>query len=85
MWNLYKDLFTYLMFGHVCLTAKVLNGNHDAAALLAQLVHQDVTIAMDSDLATVEAEVSVEDIGIWIDPIGDWAERDYQLISTNLS
>ena len=71
MWNLYKDLFTYLMFRHVCLTVKVLNGNLDAAALLAKLVHQDVTIAMDSDLATVEAEVSVEDIGIWIDPIGD--------------
>ena len=85
MWNLHKNLFTYLMFGHVCLTVNVLNGNLDAAARLAQLVHQDVTIAMDSDLATVEAEVSVEDIGIWIDPIGDWVEGDYQLIRTNLS
>jgi len=84
MWNLYKDLFTCLTFGHVCLTVNVLNGNLDAAARLAQLVHQDVTVAMDSDLATVEAEVSVEDIGIWIDPIGDWAEGDYQLIRTNL-
>lgn len=56
------------------LLVKVLNGNLDAAVLLAQLVHQDVTIAMDSDLATVDAEVSVEDIGIWIDPIDGTAQ-----------
>ena len=51
-------------------TVKVLNGNKDAAILLAQLLHKDVAMEMDRDLATVECEVSVEDVGIWIDPIG---------------
>ncbi len=49
---------------------KVLDGNQEASTLLAQVVHSDVTLEMTSDLKQIDTEVNVQDVGIWIDPIG---------------
>ena len=54
------------------LLTKVLNNNKEAAALLSRHVHEDVIIAT---LRTVSPEglpsdiLTVDDVGIWIDPI----------------
>ena len=50
--------------------AKVLDGNQDAAKLLAEAVHQTITMDMDPKLKENQSEVCIDDFGIWIDPIG---------------
>ena len=55
------------------LLRKVLNGNEDAARLLAEEVHRTI-VADDSELTHLPNDVftSYQDIGIWIDPIGKY-------------
>ena len=67
------------MHGHVLvlhlnfsLPDTVLDGNSKAASLLANVVHQEITMATPSDLDAVEAEVDMNNVGIWIDPIGGY-------------
>jgi hypothetical protein len=50
---------------------EVMNGNN-TASLLANIVHQDVTIPTDVDdnLKYLDIELAIKDLGIWIDPIG---------------
>ena len=50
--------------------AKVLDGNQDAAKLLAEAVHQTITMDTNSKLKENQSEVCIDDFGIWIDPIG---------------
>lgn len=51
------------------LLSTVLDGDHTAAALLAQAIHQDPeTIEANADRLTVPLRPS--ELGIWIDPIG---------------
>jgi hypothetical protein len=52
--------------------AKVLDGNVDAAALLAKVVHERIQVAPHIKLTTLEAEIPTERIGVWIDPIGGY-------------
>ena len=48
----------------------MLDGNHDAAKLLAKAVHQTYTMDTDQRLKDNQSEVCIDDFGIWIDPIG---------------
>ena len=49
----------------------MLDGNQSAASLLAGAVHQTVSMELDSRLTDNETEVSIDDFGVWIDPIGE--------------
>lgn len=52
------------------LLASVLDGDHTAASLLAQAIHQNpATIDTITDSLTLS--LSPSDLGIWIDPIGE--------------
>lgn len=50
-------------------SGKVLNGNFEAAQLLAQAVHRNVNNISPVDVAC-DVDVDTSDCGIWIDPIG---------------
>ncbi|XP_022080167.1 inositol polyphosphate 1-phosphatase-like [Acanthaster planci] len=57
------------------LLTKVLDGNGDAATLLAKAVHcDDVALPTDPGLDSLNAEVDVDSLGIWIDPIDGTAQ-----------
>ncbi|XP_035687917.1 inositol polyphosphate 1-phosphatase-like [Branchiostoma floridae] len=56
------------------LLCTVLDGNKHAAALLAEAVHWDVAMEMDERLTAATMDISVESLGIWIDPIDSTAE-----------
>lgn len=52
---------------------KVMNENDSAATLLANIVHNDVTMATvqdDEKLKNLDFKLDIKDVGIWIDPIG---------------
>ena len=53
----------------VC-SGDVLNGNSAAASLLAEAVHSDVSVSMDTTFDHVTGEIPLSDVCIWIDPIG---------------
>lgn len=50
------------------LLSKVLNGNQQAAAALAKVVHEDVPFA-DPALDSVQVAIPQDTMGIWVDPI----------------
>ncbi|XP_014662184.1 PREDICTED: inositol polyphosphate 1-phosphatase-like [Priapulus caudatus] len=54
------------------LLAKVLDGNMEAACLLAVAVHKEVR--MKVDLNNVTIQLPLKDLGVWIDPIDSTAE-----------
>ncbi|CAL4091665.1 unnamed protein product, partial [Meganyctiphanes norvegica] len=56
------------------LLAKVLDGNMEAASLLAAVVHSEVTAQIDEELIAKIPELPVDNLGIWIDPIDSTAE-----------
>ncbi|XP_033106261.1 inositol polyphosphate 1-phosphatase-like [Anneissia japonica] len=56
------------------LLTKVLDGNSQAASLLANSVHQSVHVMPSPECADVQCEMDVNNIGIWIDPIDGTAE-----------
>lgn len=60
------------MFILYTLSEKVLDGNHEAASLMADTVHKDIPINTIVELEKVKDEVDTGSIGIWIDPIGDY-------------
>ena len=49
---------------------KVLDGNTEASRLLAGAVHESISTETDPTLQGNNTEVSIDEIGIWIDPIG---------------
>jgi len=51
------------------LLATVLDGDHTAASLLAQAIHQDPT-AIEASTDGLTVPLSPSELGIWIDPIG---------------
>ena len=50
---------------------KVLDGNKEAAALLAQEVHEDVNMATDPLADGIGLDLPDDNVGVWIDPIGE--------------
>lgn len=52
------------------LLLKVLDGNEVAANLLARAVHSKVSVPIPELDIPDEFELEVDQIGIWIDPIG---------------
>lgn len=52
------------------LLATVLDGDHTAASLLAQAIHQNPA-TIDAITDTLTLSLSLSDLGIWIDPIGE--------------
>lgn len=48
---------------------KVLNGNTEAATLLAKVIHQDVVVEITNDQNDLETCIPDDEIGLWIDPI----------------
>lgn len=49
----------------------MLNGNEQAANLLAKVVHEDISYNPEEKIDKMEdLEIKEEYIGIWIDPIG---------------
>ena len=57
------------------LLSKVLDGRQGAADILAKLVHSDISpedVKIEEGLSKVpdDEDISVDDFGIWIDPIG---------------
>jgi hypothetical protein len=56
------------------LSAKVLDGNDRASALLARAVHEDAQLSFADNINLSDFDlisVPEESIGIWIDPIGE--------------
>ncbi|CAG2247413.1 inositol polyphosphate 1-phosphatase-like [Mytilus edulis] len=57
------------------LLCKVLNGNEQAANLLAKVVHEDISYNPEEKIDKMEdLEIKEEYIGIWIDPIDSTAQ-----------
>ncbi|XP_072041881.1 inositol polyphosphate 1-phosphatase-like [Amphiura filiformis] len=56
------------------LLTKVLDGNAEAAAILASIIHREVAMTTDELLATVQIDLDVDSVGIWIDPIDGTSE-----------
>lgn len=56
------------------LLAKVLDGNAEAASLLAAVVHSEVTAKIDEELIRKVPVLPLDNIGIWIDPIDSTSE-----------
>ena len=52
------------------IVGSVLDGNEEAANLLADEVHHDVAMATEPALGGVDLQIPLEDVGVWIDPIG---------------
>ena len=58
----------------------VLNGNDEAAGILASQAHGSVTLSRPDELCQLEGqEVEEADIGIWIDPIGSYLQEFHSL------
>uniref|UniRef100_A0A0P4W3X4 inositol-1,4-bisphosphate 1-phosphatase n=1 Tax=Scylla olivacea TaxID=85551 RepID=A0A0P4W3X4_SCYOL len=60
--------------GTATLLAKVLDGNKEAADILAALAHRDVTFSPDPHLMERVPDLPVEHLGIWIDPVDSTGE-----------
>ena len=58
------------MEGTAQLFTKVLDGKQQVAQQLADLVHSEVTIATDASEAARELNLPVDNLAVWIDPIG---------------
>ncbi|XP_076360918.1 inositol polyphosphate 1-phosphatase [Tachypleus tridentatus] len=56
------------------LLAKVLDGNNNAAVLLANLVHKDINNSVVEPRLDSSIQLPLNDIGIWIDPIDSTSE-----------
>ena len=52
------------------LSDKVLNGNFEAATLLAMVIHEDVAFDISLDQPELDTGIPDGTIGLWIDPIG---------------
>ena len=53
-------------------TGRVLDGNQQAAELLASVVHETVNVDPGPSLKQLQdLDIDVGDIGVWIDPIGE--------------
>lgn len=63
------------------LLQKVLDRNQMAAELLAAAIHQEVVLS-DPTLDDVAITISIESMAVWIDPIGNVAEKDTVLVVT---
>lgn len=53
---------------------KVLNSNKEAAQLLAQALHEDVTVEVGSKVKSLDLDMDFDSLGIWIDPIDGTSE-----------
>ncbi|ROT70430.1 hypothetical protein C7M84_011279 [Penaeus vannamei] len=56
------------------LLEKVLDGNREAADLLAAVVHTAIIVKPDSTLAAKIPKIPLDNLGIWIDPIDSTGE-----------
>lgn len=56
------------------LLGKVLDGNKEAAEILAAVVHSDISLQLQPELAAQIPELSIDNLGIWIDPIDSTGE-----------
>lgn len=54
------------------LLCKVLDGNEKVASLLARTIFAEAS--SDHDLSSVDGDLNLEDIGVWIDPIDSTSE-----------
>lgn len=53
------------------LLTKVLDENQEAAALLAEALHATPDTVLDERLQDLNFDLDMDNIGIWIDPIGN--------------
>ncbi|XP_050730549.1 inositol polyphosphate 1-phosphatase-like isoform X2 [Eriocheir sinensis] len=60
--------------GTATLLAKVLDGNKEAAEILAALAHQDITFTPDPHLIEKVPDLPIDSLGIWIDPVDSTGE-----------
>lgn len=51
--------------------SQVLDGNHEAADILAAVVHSDISWMPDPEFVEKIPNLPSETLGIWIDPIGE--------------
>lgn len=56
------------------LLKEILDGNEEAAKALAEVIHTDVPMETDTKLQSLNTSVSIENTGIWIDPIDSTAQ-----------
>lgn len=49
----------------------VLDDNMAAARLLAKVAHEEVLVDAGPELDDVDVDLDLEDLGVWIDPIGN--------------
>lgn len=47
-----------------------MDDNEKAAHILSHVIHQDVLMAKRREILGLDLDIAVEDIGVWIDPIG---------------
>lgn len=59
-----------VVFRVIIFTERVLNGNNEAAHLLAEAVHSNIDGCPVSE-SCLDIHVETNDCGIWIDPIGN--------------
>lgn len=64
------------MEGTAQLFTKVLDGKQQVAQQLADLVHSEVTIATDASEAARELNLPVDNLAVWIDPIGKFCMHE---------
>ena len=55
------------------LVGSVLDDNMAAATMLARVAHEQVVMDAGSKLQEVNAELDLDDLGVWIDPIGKYS------------
>ena len=51
-------------------SASVMDDNKEAASILADIVHTDVYICDQYSTQNLDQNLSVDNLGVWIDPIG---------------
>lgn len=56
------------------LLSQVLDENEKAAHILSHVIHQDVQVIETRDTGSLDFDLAVEDIGVWIDPIDSTAQ-----------
>lgn len=62
------------------LLASILDENKEAASILAEIVHTDVSICDTCSTQNLDQNLNVDNLGVWIDPIDSTAQYIHGLV-----
>lgn len=60
-------------------SVEILDDNKEAATLLSEVVHREAADITLSEMQDNETEIPDTDVGIWIDPIGNYGTLERQI------